>query len=120
MSETIDYNIIAFDEVTARITVAFAGALYPILLELPVAEDGSVPDGEVLDKWIKDRTPLDLIERKKLLVNGIPNAEKIKELVKPIVAPPTPIPQEEIDAGWKTNIQGAVLMILRETGVIAE
>ncbi len=116
----MDYNIIAFDEVTARITVLYTGALYPILLELPVAQDGSVPDGEVLDEWIKARTPLDLIERKKLLSKGIPNKAKIQELVHPIIAPPTPIPQEEIDRGWKANIEGAVLMILRETNVIAE
>lgn len=116
----MDYHIIAFDAQLARITVIYAGALYPVGLDLPVSEDGKVPVGDDLKTWILDRTPQELIERKRLIGSGVANANEIEKLVEPIVAPPTPIPQEEIDASWKANIQGAVLMILRETGVIAE
>lgn len=115
-----DYQIIAWDAEIGRITVFYHGALFPIGLDLPISENGEVPVGEDLEKWIVERTPTELVERKKLIGDGIKNAEEIEKLVQPIIRPPTPRPQEEIDLGWKANIEGAVLMILRETGVISE
>ena len=115
-----DYQIIAWDAQIARITVLYHGALFPIALDLPISPDGNVPVGKDLDQWIVDRTPQELIERKKQIGEGIKNADEIEKLVVPIISPPSPRPQEEIDLSWKTNIEGAVLLILKETGVISE
>ena len=75
------YEIIEFNELTGRIAVIVAN-FSPIIIDLPVDENGRVPVGDELRDYINGFLPHSYIQRKDLVDKGIKNTDEIKALVK--------------------------------------
>jgi len=80
------YDIIAFDNLTGRITVDFKddsfSFLHTEILNLPIDNNNEYPDDILLNLFILRHTPLDLHARMNQLRNP-PDDKKIKDKVKP-------------------------------------
>lgn len=84
-----EHKIIAFDEATAQITIRVAG-LSPIVIDLPIDDEGNLPTGETLTQYVSGFVPTWHFERQQKLANGVSNASAVAALVEPEpVVPPT-------------------------------
>lgn len=99
----MEYKIIKFDAQTAQIVVQWDGYT-PHTIDLPIAEDGSLPTGTELVQWIQGFAPTYNEERKVKIAKGLKNASEVAALVTPL---PDVIPSLEDlakDARERRNI----------------
>jgi hypothetical protein len=83
--ENITYKIRFFNEATGSIVVEF-NDFPPFNIDLPLV-DNKYPEGEALDEYVKGFLPLEFIQRKKIIEQGIENASNIAALVEPFPVP---------------------------------
>ena len=113
-----EYEIKVFDAKTAVITVQYAGADYTMPMYLPVAVDGSVPEGVELHDWIVSRIPPEFVERAKRLEYGVKNAKAIEDLVVPYPSPPPPPTPEEQAKSAAAWMEPGLVLLLKKYGLI--
>lgn len=77
-----DYKITEFDPDNGQIIVHFLPLDVSVAVDLPLDKDGNAPTGVALEAYIKGFLPYGILERKKLLANGIKNAAAIAALVE--------------------------------------
>ena len=78
----MDYKIIAFDEAAGQLVLHYQDTNH--LVDLPIDENGVVPTGVELDKYLRGFIPTWHYERKARLAKGIVNIEQIRALVQPL------------------------------------
>jgi hypothetical protein len=83
------YKIRGFNASTGQVIVQYED-LAPCAIDLAVDENGKVPEGEALDKAIRDFMPVWHFQRQEQLANGISNADAVAALVEPLPPPPEP------------------------------
>ena len=74
------YKIVNFFPETGQIEIECEGYNQRINIDLPI-DNGKYPEGDDLDIYIRGFIPSWLIQRNKLLSNGITNSDSIKSLV---------------------------------------
>jgi hypothetical protein len=82
MHNNNNYKITAFDESKGQLTIQFEALDHPIVLDLHLNENGHYPEGEVLDKFIRDICPIGHVNRLIAIRGGVPNTAAIKSLVE--------------------------------------
>lgn len=82
----MDFQIISFNPQTARVIVECADM--QLAIDLPIDDEGNVPEGPALEQFIMGFIPVEALRRKRLLEKwgGVRNAAAIEALV----APPDP------------------------------
>ena len=97
---TTSYKIINFNEAAGQITLR-VDDLAPILVDLPIDDDGNLPTGELLAQYLSGFIPTWHFDRQEKLTKGIANANAILALVEPepIVQPTT----EQIANGMRED-----------------
>jgi hypothetical protein len=83
----LTYKIRVFNESTGSIVVEFQD-FAPFNIDLPLV-DGKYPEGQALDEFIRGFLPIEFVQRKQIISQGIENASNIAALVEPW---PTPEP----------------------------
>jgi hypothetical protein len=79
--ENITYKIRFFNQATGSIVVEFQD-FAPFNIDLPLV-DGKYPEGQALDEYIKGFLPIEFVQRKQIIAQGIENAANIAALVEP-------------------------------------
>ena len=83
------YTIRIFDESTAQVIVEYKDCA-PIGIDLPIDENGNVPEGDELDKLIRGFIPVWHFERLEKIKAGIKNASAVHVKVVPYPSSPEP------------------------------
>lgn len=97
------YQIVAFNELTAQITLQVDG--FPLfLVDLPIDENQNVPTGTELDSYLKGFIPTWHKERQDKLSKGISNTEDITKLVIPLPVIEPTIEELSLQAREERNI----------------
>jgi len=89
----MEFNIVSFNPASGQIVVE-VGEMR-LALDLPIDDEGCVPEGEALERFVMGFIPEELLRRRRLLAQygGVRNAEAIQRLVAaPMseVSPATP------------------------------
>lgn len=105
---TLDYIIRSFDETFGQIIVEVTCARHNntqrFAIDLPISDNNMYPVGEELDTMIRSRIPTWHFERLDRLSAGVANADAIRSLVVPYVAPVIePAPTEVTPTQEGTN-----------------
>lgn len=77
----LTYKIREFNQVTGSIVVEFED-FAPFNIDLPLV-DGKYLEGEALNDYIKGFLPVEFVQRKQVIAQGIENASNIAALVEP-------------------------------------
>jgi hypothetical protein len=82
----MEFKIVSFNPATAQIVVE-AGDMR-LALDLPVDDDGYVPEGDALETYVMGFIPPEVLRRQRVLAQhgGVRNAESIQRLVAVQVA----------------------------------
>jgi len=101
--ENITYKIRFFNQATGSIVVEFS-EFPPFNIDLPLV-DGKYPEGAALDEYIKGFLPIEFIERKKIIQQGVENASAIAALVEPFPEPEIKVTPEMVAAQQATQAE---------------
>jgi len=107
------YTITNFDAATAQITMQVAN-LAPIVVDLPIDEQGNLPTGTDLDLYLSGFIPTWHLDRLNRIAAGINNASDIQALVQPGDGPPLQAPTVVSE---DTSFRDAVVAVLEEIGL---
>ena len=111
-----NYTITSFNESQGQLTIKFECLDQPIILDLHLNENGHYPEGEVLDKFIRDIYPMGHVNRINAIRGGIPNVDSIKSLVQSEDIPEQSVVEEDYNPYQLTPDQLAEL----KTSVIVQ
>jgi hypothetical protein len=77
----MEFKIVSFNPATAQIVVEVGDMR--LALDLPVDDDGYVPEGDALETYVMGFIPPEVLRRQRVLAQhgGVRNAESIQRLV---------------------------------------
>lgn len=79
-NSSMKYKIVSFSPTVGQIEIECEGHNQRIAIDLPI-DNGMYPEGDDLDIYIRGFIPTWLIERSKLLAQGVKNKDTIQSLV---------------------------------------
>lgn len=92
------FKIINFDAAAGQIFVEFDAKMAPLVIDVPIKEDGNFLSGDELNTYITGFIPVWHIERINKLSQGIPNANEIAAMVVEPTSISTELSAEEVAA----------------------
>lgn len=97
----MEFKIISFNPANAQIIVE-VGEMR-LALDLPIDDEGYVPEGDALEKFVMGFIPVEALRRQRLLARhgGVRNAQSIQRL---IAAPMPEVPSGDISNMYLQDI----------------